>query len=248
MIKRLLKNLINKAGYNVVGIKYVLKQILTDTNILHLDFDHVLSKYLMLSKKDTTEFTFIQIGAFDGVECDPLYKYLQKYNWKGIMLEPQPIPFGKLKKQYENRVNLSILNAALSDRRGKTILYVLEGNDIPEWSKSMASFSKQNILKHEYLIPDLEKYIKEIEIDTITFDTLFADNSIDKLDLLQIDTEGFDAEILKMFPFHRLKPHIIHFESKHIPKPGLEQLLDNLIGYGYRIAHDRGEDMVAVLE
>jgi hypothetical protein len=65
---------------------------------------------------------------------------------------------------------------------------------------------------------------------------------------LNISTSySFDAEIIRMFPFSSLKPSIIHFESKHIPKENLENLLDYLVGLGYDIAPDRGEDMLAVL-
>ncbi len=245
-MKQLIKSLIAKTGYKVISTKYILKQFLLDENILKLDFDHVLSKYLM-GKTNPSEVTFMQIGAFDGVECDPLRKYLLKFNWRGIMLEPQPIPYQKLKEEYKDRNNLIIVNAALSDMEGKTHLFILEGDTLPEWSKGMASFNKQNILKHTNLIENLESYIKKIEIDTITFQNMLRKHSIDHLDLLQIDTEGYDAEILKMFPFQKLKPAIIHFESKHIPKLQLEQLLHYLMGYGYKVAQDSGEDMVAVL-
>lgn len=50
-----------------------------------------------------------------------------------------------------------------------------------------------------------------------------------------------------MLPFDKLKPKIIHFESKHIPKDQLEQVLDFLISNGYKVARDREEDMIAVL-
>jgi hypothetical protein len=82
----------------------------------------------------------------------------------------------------------------------------------------MASFDKQNILKHRDVVDNLENYIRKIEIDTINFELLFNQHSINHLDLLQIDAEGFDAVIIKLFPFERIKPSIIHFESKHIPK------------------------------
>ena len=43
-------------------------------------------------------------------------------------------------------------------------------------------------------------------------DGLFAQNDVRKIDLLQIDTEGYDCEIIKMINFGRHKPAIIHFE------------------------------------
>ncbi len=248
MIKEILKNILGKAGYKVTSTKYVLRQFLHPSGILELDFDHVISKYLIHNKQPDDSFNFIQVGAFDGVECDPLLKYLQRFNWNGIMLEPQPQPFNKLIERYNGRDGISVRNAAISSSNGKSTLYTLDGNGLPEWASGMASFDKNNILKHEYMFPEIKDHIKEIEVDTITFQQLFADHSLNKLDLLQIDTEGFDAEILQMFPFHLIKPGIIHFESKHIPKWNLEKVLDDLLAKGYKIARDREEDMIAFLE
>ena len=245
-MKTFIKNLAAKMGYKVQNTKYMLKPFLEGDHVMGLEFDHVLSKYL-LGLPDPSSLTFIQVGAFDGVECDPLRKYLLRYNWKGVMLEPQPIPFSKLSRQYEGRLELNILNAAIARTNGKANLFILEGDNLPEWTKGMASFEKSNILKHAYLIPDLEKHIKQIEIDTISFEEIFKRNNLKKVDLLQVDTEGFDAEVIRMFPFHLLKPAVIHFECKHIKKDDLENLLADLIQKGYEVAYDRGEDMMAVL-
>jgi FkbM family methyltransferase len=187
------------------------------------------------------------VGAFDGVQCDPIIHYIDKYNWKGVMLEPQPVPFAKLKERYNHNKRIAIRNAAISPSTGKTVLYTLDGDDLPSWSKGMASFNRENILKHNYLFPDINNRIKEIEVDTIAFEHLLKEESISTLDLLQIDTEGYDAEIIKMFPFDTVKPKIIHFESKHISKSSLENVLDLLISLDYKIARDGEEDMMAVL-
>lgn len=248
MIKRFIKRLLNKTGYRVTSTKYLLKQLEHPTNNLELDFDHVLSDYLINRISEKDNFTFIQIGAFDGVMCDPLVKYLNRYHWEGVMLEPQPGPYSKLKERYSHRAEIIIKNAAISARDGRTTLYALEGNDLPEWANGMASFSKENITKHSYLIPGIDRYIKEIEVEAITFQKLLEEKGVHKLDLLQTDTEGFDGEILRMFPFDRIKPKLIHFESKHIERRELELLLDMLIVHGYKVARDRGEDMMAVLD
>lgn len=248
MIKRILKNIIRRTGYRISSTKYLLKQLNYPENILELNFDHVMSDYLIHRKNGDDSFTFIQVGAFDGVECDPLIKYLNRYRWNGVMLEPQPGPYSKLKERYSDQSQISVRNSAVSFENGKKKLYTLEGGDLPEWAKGMASFNKNIILKHRYLFPAINDYIKETDIDTVTFQKLLDEEAIITLDLLQIDTEGYDAEILKMFPFDRIRPNLIHFESKHIAKNDLEFLLDTLIGKGYRIARDGEEDMIAVLE
>ncbi|MBK8510774.1 MAG: FkbM family methyltransferase [Saprospiraceae bacterium] len=190
----------------------------------------------------------MQVGAFDGVECDPLYKYLQKYKWKGAMLEPQPMPFEKLKKLYSGIDGITVINAAISKTLTKAILYTLEGDTLPNWSKGMATFDKASILKHDDLIPGIEHFIKPIEIPCLPFEEVINLSALKHLDLLQVDTEGFDAEIIRMFPFDILQPSIIHFESKHLNKHQLEEVLELLINKGYKVGRDGQEDMLAYNE
>lgn len=215
-------------------------------NSLSLNFDHVLSQYL-LDRAGTNPFTFIQVGAFDGVTCDPLRKYLVKYPWTGVMLEPQPIAFGKLSALYMGKEEISILNAAISMDNGEADLYVVENDVFPEWARGMASFDEHNIRKHSDALPGLAGSIKKTRIKTVSFEQLLADHQFSRIDLLQIDTEGFDAEVLKLFPFGKIKPEIIHFESKHIPAVQLESTLTRLANFGYALARDGQEDMMAVL-
>lgn len=245
-MKSIFKNVLEKFGYKLSNTRLMIQPFLEDKAILKLDFDHVLSRYL-IEKNDMENFTFLQIGAFDGIMCDPLYKYLIKYPWKGVMLEPQPAPYKKLSRLYEGRSGINVINAAISREKGKVLLYIIESHTAPEWAQGVASFSRENIVKHKDVIPGIENMIKSIEVDAISFESLLNTCPLGQLDLLQIDTEGYDVEILKLFPFHFIKPSIIHFESKHIPKQKLEISLSSLIEMGYFIARDKDEDMMAVL-
>jgi FkbM family methyltransferase len=244
-MKRILKNIAEKLGYTIRSTKFTPRHFVKDENILKITFDHVLAHY-MANKKTPDEFFFIQIGAFDGFECDPLYKFIIKHSWQGVMLEPQPAAFEKLSQLHRERNAIKLVNAAISSERKRSNFYVLEGDELPAWAQGMASFDKENIIKHNDILPGIEKFVKATEIDCITFENLFNQFSITHLDLLQIDTESFDAEVIYMFPFEKIKPGIIHFESKHLPKQQLEKLLDHLIAMNYLIAYDGNEDMLAV--
>ena len=49
-----------------------------------------------IGKKDPN-FFFVQVGANDGVNHDPIFHHVRKYNWKGLLIEPIPDIFEKLK-------------------------------------------------------------------------------------------------------------------------------------------------------
>ena len=119
---------------------------------------------------------------------------------------------------------------------------------MPAWAHGMASFQRDNIVKNSYLIPGLEAMIKEITVNCVTFDDVMHKLSSDRLDLLQIDAEGADGYILSLFPFDRIKPAIIHWESKNLTKLQQEEALDLLRRQGYRFARSGEEDMLAVCD
>ena len=112
----------------------------------------------------------------------------------------------------------------------------------------MASFQRDHIIKHSYLIPGIEAMITEICVDCIPFDDVLERLPSERLDLLQIDAEGADAYLLSLFPFDRVRPAIIHWEMKNLVKYQQEETLGMLSSRGYRFARSGGEDMLAVLD
>ena len=58
-----------------------------------------ISKFVNeVGKKD--DFFFIQVGANDGLMCDPIRQFIVKHSWGGILVEPVPDYFELLKKNY----------------------------------------------------------------------------------------------------------------------------------------------------
>jgi hypothetical protein len=112
----------------------------------------------------------------------------------------------------------------------------------------MASFQRDNIVKHSYLVPGLEAMIKELTVNCIPFEDVMQRLPSERLDLLQVDAEGADGYILSLFPFDRVKPAIVHWESKNLTKSQQEEALDMLSKHGYRFARSGEEDMLAVLD
>ena len=101
------------------------------------------------------------------------------------------------------------------------------------------------VLRHQELVPGLEDLIETEEIKCITFQDLIEECRIDHVDLLKVDAEGFDAEIIRLFPFHLIRPYIVHFERKHLSDLELTGCLERLVSCGYKFANDGDEDMVA---
>jgi FkbM family methyltransferase len=231
-------------GYQVQGTRYCPRQLLDPGLLRQLEFDDVVCRRMFEVGR---EFIFIQVGAFDGISTDPLRKYIQACGWRGVLIEPQPRPAARLHELYGESDRLVILQAALDGKCGKRTLFTVESNNVPAWALGMASFERDNIIKNSYLIPGLEAMIKEIKVNCKTFDDVMQKLPSPRLDLLQVDAEGADGYVLSLFPFHRVKPAIVHWESKNLTKFQQEEALDLLRKQGYRFARSGEEDMLAVL-
>jgi FkbM family methyltransferase len=181
--------------------------------------------------------TFVQVGANDGQTHDPLNALLDLMPYRGIMLEPQPEGFRRLQETYKDHPQLTLVNAAISDRDEIRPLYCIRANTPgPAWITGVASFDRAHLLQFEHVVPDISRYIDEASVECITFETLFKRAPLDHVDLLQIDTEGYDAEVLRLFNVALRKPSIVNFEHAHLPESKWNECVQSLIRLDYKIA------------
>ncbi len=68
--------------------------------------------------------------------------------------------------------------------------------------------------------------------------------NLSQLDLLQIDVEGMDGELLKLYPFDLIRPGIIRYESKHLATQESLEVENLLRKQGYELFRE-GPDTVA---
>lgn len=215
-----------------------------------------LSTY-SLSKKGN--FTVIQIGANDGITNDPIHKFIKRDRWKGVLLEPQKAVFDQyLKKIYKKNIGLHPICAAIGREDGIQKIYKIGFCDM-RWATGLASFSKEkveelfengivekNCQKFGIAIPsDPEKRISYEEVPVISPETLIQKFKIKTIDLLQIDAEGFDLEVIRIFDVPKTIPKAIIFENVNHSEQELEDCFQMLKSNGYSLKKF-GRDTLAV--
>jgi FkbM family methyltransferase len=101
---------------------------------------------------------------------------------KVIAIEPEPNSFKILNTNIKiNKLsNALCLNLALSNKEGYENLYVK--SDVPYWS----SFKKNTV-----------SYDKIITVKTKTLNNLSNELKLQRIDLLKIDTQGYEKEIIE---------------------------------------------------
>ncbi|HEY1750133.1 MAG TPA: FkbM family methyltransferase [Caulobacteraceae bacterium] len=242
-MKAWVRRRLRDAGYDVQGVRYTPRQLLQPELLRNVEFDDVVCRRMF---EHGEACVFVQVGAYDGVSTDPLRKYIARCGWRGVMLEPQPRPAEQLRALYQDAPGIVVLQAAVDRARGQRSLYTVECDELPKWAGGMASFDRDHIVRHDYLIPGLAEHIRELKVDCITFDDVLAKLPPGRLDLLQIDAEGADGYLLSLFPFARVRPAIVQWEIKNMSRAQQEATLELLCGHGYRVCRSGGEDMLAV--
>lgn len=202
------------------------------------DFESFLYRFLATKPK----INFIQIGANDGSLLDPLYQFNidNKDKVSGFVIEPLPDLFEKLTQNYESIPTIIPVNIAIHNFKDKMKMYRVDPNKISKsniFASGIASFDPEFYKKSKLGINQDD--IIEQTVVCKSFNDFIQDNSIDTIDLLQIDTEGYDAEIIYSIDFDVVKPRIIRFE--HGIRDGVMthddfiKLCNYLNNYGYQI-------------
>jgi len=207
---------------------------------LTITLDHLLARRLL----DGTDLFFVQIGAFDGRTGDQLHDYIVRYGWQGILAEPQPRYFAELQRTYSRQPGLTLRNVAVSDRHETRTLYAIRDDvdGLPEWAAQIASFDRSRLVATGFRTSSGEIAIDELAVECVPLDALLA--GVDHVDLLQIDVEGYDADIIRMFDFGRYSPAIVRFENVALSRKQHDAAIRRLVMHGYRVAIE-GADTIA---
>jgi FkbM family methyltransferase len=170
------------------------------------------------------EVFVLKIGANDGVENDPISNFLlNDRRYHGLLVEPIPIYAKMLLANYGATDRFKIEQVAIAAKDSKAVMYYVDekatdskGQAIPEWLRGVASLDRAHVEKH--LLPEMYSAIRQTTVDCLSVASLLARNQVRKVDLLQIDAEGYDYVVLRQFDFSVIRPKLVIFERKHLSK------------------------------
>jgi FkbM family methyltransferase len=211
--------------------------------ILNRYFGSLMGRY---SRRLERPFQYLYIGANDGVMSDTIMKYVEKYNWRGILVEPVPYVMEELKKNFKHLKHQTYEQVAISESNGSRKLYPFRKTaHQPIFAQLLHSFSKQSLLDtHISWGINKENDIIAIDVPTTTVTTLLEKHKVKQLDLLVIDTEGYDYTIIKSINLDVIRPTFIKFESMHMSPSELEELDKLFVNHDYKITRMRGDYFV----
>lgn len=201
-----------------------------------------ISSFLDKYSRSKDEVFTLQIGANDGFNHDPIHKFIKRDKWSGVLVEPQKYVHDTfLKKLHHKSDKIQTINAALGEQDGIMPIYKISFTN-ERWATGLTSFIKQalvekvddgsiDILANKKGIETPKSksdYIAEEQIEVIGASTLKNKFKINKVDVLMIDTEGFDYEVIKMLSKVEIKTEVIIFEHSHFSDEDLNSCKDFL--------------------
>ena len=177
-------------------LKKIFKFLNLNISKYNKNFDEILITLIKNQKP-----IIFDVGANKGQSID---RFLQIFKDSEIhSFEPLPKLIDHLNKKYNNN-KIFINGFALSDKIEEKIIFT---NNIGNYG-AMASFYKLKDIsnfKKDYAKKNLNKLnsiennkkFESLMISTNTLDKYVESSSISRIDLLKIDTQGFEKEVLK---------------------------------------------------
>ena len=178
MIKKILKKIINSFGYNIN--KY-------NKEIQNVNFDELLKEKI---KKNPVIF---DVGANKGQSIE---KYKKIFSNPVIhSFEPIKSEFDIMHSKFGNSENIHLNNFALGDKEEYRILNVAAKSSNSSFIK-IKSGTKWLEHRSKDKRVEQEKYSESQEVNIKTLDNYFKDKNVQEIDLLKIDTQGYEDKVL----------------------------------------------------
>lgn len=173
---------------------------------------------------------FLDFGGFDGLMHSNTF-YLEKFlNWKGILVEPNPLPYSSA---CAVRSCITI-NAALWSNSRESLKFT-DSHGL----SSIVEF--QNNDSNSELRKRISKGI--FEIDTINPNELLKRFSVPKLiDYMSLDIEGAELTVLKALDLNFYKIALMSIEHNH-EKEKQMAIRKYLEQYDYEVIEHRNDDL-----
>ena len=214
---KLLKKITGILGYKIFNKNFIKSERILNSNTLKID--EILNNICV----NNNFKKIIQLGANDGISDDFMFSIIKKNNISAILLEPLNENFIKLKKNYSDYKNITILKKAVDIKDGKRKIYKINNDyydyykkkyntENGDWINVLASFDKKHLLEHGIKM----SHISEEEVESISIKNVIEKNNFQDFNLLVSDIEGYDYEIIIELLSHTNYRPCIVFEWVHM--------------------------------
>lgn len=177
--------------------------------------------------------TFLDIGANDGVTFSNT-KMLSERGWSGVLVEPSPKAYARLKELYKDIDGVYTYPFAIGNRNGKDVLFESMSLITPNDVALVSTFKQDEILRFK----DITKY-NPVEVQVFRWKTFLNRVKYKTFDFISIDAEGLDLDILVQIDLTDTKMVCVEWNGRDEAAYG--NYCEN---YGMRQIAKNGENLI----
>lgn len=177
--------------------------------------------------------SFLDCGSNDGITFSNT-RALAERGWKGVLIEPSPNAYAKLKSLYNGHKGFYLYNVALGGHNGKAMLQesgpLCSANDVGLVSTFVSS--------------EMDRFKKTVayspvEVKVFKWKTFLNRLTIKEFDFISMDVEGNELLILPDMDLSKTKCVCLEWNSKPELKAEYEKYLA-----GFNLIYTSGENLI----
>lgn len=215
-------------------------------------------KFLESYFASSEEKRLIQVGANDGIMCDPLRRFLaggSGGNLRSVLIEPIPYYYQRLAALYADDPDVTVLNVACGALAGSMSLFFIDpaiadqmNGEGPanNWAHGQGSHDRnvvaywieRNRFRGNEYVRNLEAFhaaVTSIEVKVIPLADVALSRENANL-LIMIDVQGFEFEVIRGIDWD-YPPAYIVFEDDRRTSGAIDEYLCAR-GYSYLCGHN----------
>ena len=191
----------------LVSTAIVYSRCKQDNRKFHISVQEILEKATTTLFARKKKGIFVQVGSntldnnlnFN----DPIMSKLSTItNWTKYFIEPIPHLYRQLERNVKAIPNAFAVNIAISENasmeEGETTMYCPRDDpSSAHWLNQVCSFDVNHVLKSLRILKKENEVPEEHRVRAWSFPMFLQRYNISDIDLLLIDTEGFDYDVLK---------------------------------------------------
>ncbi len=177
--------------------------------------------------------TFLSIGENDGLTFSNV-RALAERGWKGLMVEPSPKAFLRLKANYEGLKGFYFYPFALGDHNGKVFLQESASLCSPTDIGLVSTLHATEMARFK----SITKYTP-VEVPIFTWKTFLNRLPVKKFDMISMDCEGSELDILPNMDLSDTKLLCIEHNSKAELKREYDKYTT-----GFSVIYESGENLI----
>jgi FkbM family methyltransferase len=171
---------------------------------------------------------FLEIGAYDPISLSNT-RALVELGWSGVYVEPAPDNAARFLKEYKNREDIVLVNAAIS-LKSELVKFFDSGGD------ALSTMSQEHMIKWNTV--KFTPYFTK----TITLDELFAAVG-GGFSFVNLDVEGLNRDLFHALPLKDMTENGLRMLC--VEHDGfVDEMRSTMIGLGYSILSYNGENLI----